>query len=281
MTLRQSHDSFLPSRNEETLLRRVGRLVDDSTDDAPQQTRLGLFELTQAMVYPDPDDSTRPDVPYTEEARLVWLNHGNEQYGGTANSPDVTLYYPTALRDGSGIPLGTPPLCAAMRCYAWYNPQSVRWEILTPPPNLARVELTGTLMPGDTSVTAELIDSPYDWEITIYINSPEWPGVGRAGSSTYSHAGTLGYAIWSPMRSRWELSCLQAKLIAEGKTDAAINAGASGTVSLWWKDYSTGNLADSGENVTALNWLGPNLAAAANVIVSFDRQENRWVIVGT
>jgi hypothetical protein len=284
MTLRQSRNSFLPSRSKKALSDRVEQLVDDCHDDSvgnvPQQTQLGLFELTQAMVYPDPDDSTRSDIPYTEGARLVWYSHSSEQYGDTTISPNVTLYYPAALRDSSGIPIGTPPLSAAMRCYAWHNPQSVRWEILTPPLNLVRIELTGTLMPGDTSVMAELIDSPDKPEITIDINTPEWPGIGRAGSSNYSHAGTLGYAIWSPVRSRWELVWLQAKLISEGKTDAAINVGASGVVSLWWKDYATGNLVDSGENVTALNWLGPNLGAAAKVIVSYDRHENRWVIVG-
>lgn len=285
MTLSQSHDSLLPSRNEETLLDRVDRMVDDgradARDDASEETRIGLFELTQAMVYPDGTDSEEPDVPYTDEARLVWLNHASDQYGGTTHSPDVTLYHPTALRDGSGVPVGTPAFCAGMRCYAWYNSQSGRWEILSPPLGIVRVEVADTLMPGDTSVTVGLLDSPDEPEITLYITTPEWPGVGRAGSIAYSHAGTLGYAIWSPVRSRWELLCLHAKLIAEGKTDAAINAGASGTVSLWWRDYATGNLVDSGENVTALNWLGPNLAATAKVIVSFDRHENRWVIIGT
>jgi len=285
MTSPQSHNSFLPSRNEETLPDRIDRLVDDSradlAGDASEKTQIGLFELTQAMVYPDGTDSTEPDVPYTEQARLVWLNHTSDQYGGTTHSPNVTLYHPTAMRDGSGVPVGTPTFCAAMRCYAWYNSQSGRWEILAPPLGIMRVELTATLMPGDTTVTVGLVDSPGEPAFTLHITTPEWPGVGRAGSIPYSHAGTLGYAIWSPVRSRWELLCMQAKLIAEGKTDAAINTGVSGTVSLWWKDYSTGTLVDSGENVTALNWLGPNLGAAAKVIISFDCHEDRWVIIGT
>ena len=285
MTTPTPHHSFLSAGLKETLPDRADRMVDDVLADAsgnpPEQTRIGLFELTQAMVYPDGTDSTEPDVPYTEQARLVWLNHAGDQYGGTTYSSDVTLYHPTALRDSSGIPVGTPTFCAAMRCYGWYNAQSGRWEILAPPLSLARVELTATLMPGDSSVAAALVDNSDEPAITLHINSDDSPGVGRAGSDTYSHAGTVGYAIWSPVRSRWELLCLHAKLIAEGKTDSAINAGASGTVSLWWKDYSTGALVDSGENVTALNWLGPNLSASAKVIVSYDRHENRWVIVGT
>ncbi len=273
-----------PTDRQQTLLERVNRLVADDhfevQDDAAEETLIGLFELTQAMVYPDGDPGD-PDVPYTDEARLVWLNHADNEYGGTTHSPDITLYHPTAFRDGSELPLGTPTFCASMRCYAWYNHQSGRWEILAPPLSVVRIELTATLMPGDSSVAVVLVDSVDEPALTVYINSADSPGVGRGGSGPYSHAGTLGYAIWSPVRSRWELLCLHAKLIAEGKTDGAINTGASGTVSLWWKDYATGNLADSGENITALNWLGPNLGAAATVIVSYDRQENRWTIIGT
>jgi hypothetical protein len=247
----------------------------------PAAALIGLYELTQALVYPDGTDPDEPDVPYTEGAKQVWLSHGDDQYGGTAHSPDTTLYHPTAFRDATGLPIGTPAFCAGMRCYAWYNRQSGRWEIIAPALNIVRIELSATLMPGDSSVTAGLVDDPAEPEITVYLNSADHHGVGRAGSGTYGHAGTLGLAIWSPVRSRWEILSLQAKLISEGKADEAINTGSTGSVSLWWKDYATGNLVDSGQNVTALNWLWPNIAQGDKVVVSYERHENRWTVIGT
>jgi len=246
---------------------------------APPGTLIALFELTQALVYPDGTDPDEPDVPFTPGAKQVWLDHGDDQYGGTAHSPDTTLYHPTAFRDAAGLPTGTPTFCAGMRCYAWYNRQSGRWEIIAPALNLVRIELAATLMPGDTSVTANLVDDPAEPEITVYLTSADYYGVGRAGSGTYGHAGTLGLALWSPVRSRWELVILQAKLISEGKADGAITTGTTGTVSLWWKDYATGNLVDSGHDVTALNWLGPDIAQGDKVVVCYDRQENRWTVI--
>jgi hypothetical protein len=252
----------------------------DAPLPAPPAALIGLYELTQPMVYPDGSDPDEPDVPYTQGAKQVWLSHGNDQYGGTAHSPETTLYHPAAFRDAAGLPLGTPTFCAGMRCYAWYNRQSGRWEIIAPALNFVRIELSATLMPGDASVAANLVDNPAEPEITVYLNSADYYGVGRAGSSTSGHAGTLGLALWSPVRSRWEIFTLQAKLSSEGKADQAITTGATGTVSLWWKDYATGNLVDSGRDVTALNWLGPDIAQGDKVVVSYDRQENRWTVIG-
>ena len=252
----------------------------DAPLPAPTAALIGLYELTQAIVYPDGSDPDEPDLPYTAGAKQVWLSHGDDQYGGIVHSPDTTLYHPTAFRDAAGLPLGTPTFSAGMRCYAWHNHQSGRWEIIAPALNLVRIELSATLLPGDPSVTAYLTDDPAVPEITVYVNSPDYYGVGRAGSETHGHAGTLGLAVWSPVRSRWEIITLQAKLISEGKSNEAIAAGTTGTVSLWWKDYATGNLVDSGQDVTALNWLWPSIAQGDKLLVSYDRQENRWTVIG-
>ena len=246
----------------------------------PRETLIGLYELTGALVYPDGTDADEPDVPYTEGAKQVWLSHGDDQYGGTADSPQITLYHPVAFRDAVGLPMGTPTFRAGMRCYAWYNRQSGRWEIIAPALNVEQIELSATLMPGDESVSARLTDDPAVREITVYANLADFLGIGRVGSETYGHAATLGLAIWSPVRGRWEILALRAKLTSEGKADGAINTGSSGTVSLWWKDYASGNLVDSGQDVTALNWLWPNIAQGDKVIVSYDRQENRWTVIG-
>lgn len=253
----------------------------DPPPPAPPAALIGLYELTQALVYPDGTETDEPDVPYTQGAKQVWLSHGDDQYGGIAHSPQTTLYHPTAFRNAAGLPMGTPTFGAGMRCYAWYNRQSGRWEIIAPALCVVQIELSATLAPGDSSVTAYLLDDPAVPEITVYVNSADYLGFGRAGSETYGHAATLGLAIWSPVRGRWEILTLRAKLISEGKADEAINTGSTGTVSLWWKDYATGNLVDSGQDVTALNWLWPNIAPGDKVIVSYDRQENRWSVIGT
>jgi len=217
----------------------------DAPPPAPPAALIGLYELTQALVYPDGTEPDEPDVPYTQGAKQVWLSHGDDQYGGIAHSPQTTLYHPTAFRNAAGLPMGTPTFGAGMRCYAWYNRQSGRWEIIAPALCVVQIELSATLAPGDSSVTAYLLDDPAVPEITVYVNSADYLGFGRAGS------------------------------------EEAINTGSTGTVSLWWTDYATGNLADSGQDVTALNWLWPNIAPGDKVIVSYDRQENRWSVIGT
>ena len=98
-----------------------------------------------------------------------------------------------ALRDAAGLPVGTPAFGTGMRCYAWYNRQSGRWEIMAPALCVVWIELTATFTPGDSSVTAGLIDNVDEPEITVYVEPADFHGVGRAGSGTYAHAGTLGY----------------------------------------------------------------------------------------
>ena len=138
-------------------------------------------------VYKNPTDE--PDVPYTQAAKQVWLSHSDDQYGGIAHSPQTTLYHPTAFRDAAGLPTGTPTFGAGMRCYAWYNRQSGRWEIIAPALCVVQIELSATLAPGDSSVTAYLLDDPAVPEITVYVNSADYLGFGRAGSET---PGTTG-----------------------------------------------------------------------------------------
>ncbi len=241
--------------------------------------QFALFQLTQALVYPDGTDPTEPDVPYTESARQVWYRGSDDAYGYTGDSPDTTLYHPTALRDAAAAPTGQATFHVGMRCHAWYNRQSSRWEIVAPALDIVRVELTATYMPGDTSVAAQFVDMPDEPAFTLYFPTAHPQGVGRAGAG--SHGGTLAYAQYSPLRARFETLTGQFKLTAEGKADAAINTAATGTVSLWWKDYTTGNLVDSGRDITALNWTGPDIATGDNLIAAYDPHEDRWTITAT
>lgn len=239
---------------------------------------IGLYELTQALVYPTGAAPAEPDVPYTADARLVWLNQQSNQYGGADQSSGTILYHPAALRGAGGLPIGTPTFGPGMRVYAWYNPQSGRWEIMAPALGLAAIELAATFMPGDTEVAATLPDSPGEPPITAFrAAGPHDQGLGRAGA--VGHAGTLGFVFWNPLRARWEIMGGQFKLVSEAKADETIAPGQSGTVSLWWLDYDTGSLVDSGRNVEALNWLHPQIQSGDKLIVSFDRQEGRWTVI--
>lgn len=67
-------------------------------------------------------------------------------------------------------------------------------------------------------------------------------------------------------RTEWcvlEINAWQPGLIFEGKSDAAIAKGATGTVSVW--DGYTGSFADTGENVTVTNRYGA-ISASGKVL---------------
>jgi hypothetical protein len=198
-------------------------------------------------------------------------------YGGIEHSPAETIWHPAARRNAAGYAFGAPTFAAGARVYCRWNRQSRRWEIEASALNVWRVEVAATLMPGQDQVAALVNDDASASQVTVYIPGPYFLGVGRAGAG--SHAGTLGYAIWSPLRQRWEFLAGQFKVVAEAIAYQDIAPGQSGLVNLWWLDYPSGNLVDSGQQVTALNWLQPLVAAGEKVLISYDRQENRWTIL--
>ncbi|GAG18599.1 unnamed protein product, partial [marine sediment metagenome] len=91
--------------------------------NSPPRTLLGLFQLTEAMVYPDGTDPDEADVPYVDNARQVWLNHSSDQYGETSDSPNTTLYHPACFRDGEGLPPSTASFGSGDRVWAVWNMQ--------------------------------------------------------------------------------------------------------------------------------------------------------------
>ena len=90
----------------------------------------------------------------------------------------------------------------------------------------------------------------------------------------------MAYAVWSPLRERWELLTDQFKLLAEGVAYQTIPARGQGLINLWWLDPAgSGTLVDSGLQVSGWNWLHPLIGSGEKVIVSYDRQEDRWTIL--
>ena len=262
------------------------------TFDGPPETLIGLFELTQKMWFPSDEDppvppglASVPDVPYTLQSKRIWMNHSENEYNQRNASPETVLYQPTCLRDTDDSVWSTPNYGIGSRVHAAYNRQSGRWEIVERPLYVARIEVRDGVvyMPGDASVDCHLADDPDEPIVTVYQpTSHHTFGIARGGSGVYPHSGAEGYAIWHPVRRRWELMVLNGKLICEGQVNEAsgIAAGTAGTVSLYWEDYANlGTLIDSGQTVEALNWCGPDVDDGDNVVVSYDRQEDRWTII--
>ncbi len=101
-----------------------------TTFDPPYEPEHKLFELTQQVWMPTdagapipPGLTSLPDVPYTLEAKRVWVDHADNEYGGIDNSPPTVLFFPTAQNsDEVG---GYEP---ERRVFADYNQQAGRWE---------------------------------------------------------------------------------------------------------------------------------------------------------
>jgi len=314
--LRGSHPSHAAGGNE--LLDRLSALSRPGaaeeaqygtagvTFQGPPQSHRAIFELTEAMTYPDPTDA--PDDHFDREptpsakARMVWCHQhdpgdvdaeGNPicTYGGTGHSQEVVVWHPTARRsDGyrsyeslpAGYACGTPALAAGERVACQWNRQSGRWEIEAPALNIWRVELKNTFMPIQGQVEVALSDAASDQTITVFRPDTHRAGIGRAGGQSdagQQYDGTHAYAVWSPVRQRWEFLTDQFKLLAEATAYDAFPTGSRGRVNLWWLDYPSGELVNSGLEVLAENWLHPHICCGEKVIVSYDRQEDRWTIL--
>jgi hypothetical protein len=276
------------------------------TFQAPPPTHRAIFEITEAMTYPDIDDAPgdhfdRDPTP-SAKAMMVWCcqNGPNDvdangtpvpSYGGTAHSQEVVVWHPAAYRGNgcgsyAGVPpgyaCGTPTFAVGEHVACQWNRQSGRWEIEAPALNIWRVELKDTFMPIQSQINVALNDAATDLPFTAFRPDGHRTGVGRAGGvgpNGRQYDGTHAYAIWSPVRQQWEFLTDQFKLLAEGTAYDAIDPGTTGRVNLWWLDYPSGTLVNTGLIVVAENWLHPHIACSEKVIVSYDRQEDRWTIL--
>lgn len=100
------------------------------------KTRHGLFELTEQVWLPTdagaaahipPGLESIPDVPWTNNAREVWVDTRANTYDLTDLGPDTTIFFPTAI--------GADAELAALfeigdRLIAWYMEQRARWETM-------------------------------------------------------------------------------------------------------------------------------------------------------
>ena len=168
--------------------------------------------------------------------------------------------------------------------YAKYFPGPNRWEIIDMNDNVRLFELLADVMPADQAsgdtVIGFFLDDPDETEITLYFYERYPLGIGRNGKTDPSYAGTEGYATYNYLNERWEIVCGNFKTVCEGVAVDQIANGATGTISLWWMDYDNAPaLKDSAQDIEALNWASAQVESGDFVIVSCDRQENRWTII--
>ena len=156
-----------------------------------------------------------------------------------------------------------------------------RWEVLAGRSGPRWFELTANLVPPTNNVGAE--DSEGN-SYTLYLKSSDAGdsnrplGAGRAGIS--GHAGTQCWAIYSVEHERWEIMAGQFLSVLHGVTDGQIVQGNTGTVSIYWPALDAGTIADSGLNVTAMNWQFPDIPSGARVTVFYDTVAQIWMICG-
>lgn len=172
------------------------------TFHVPRDTFIGLYELTEAMSYPDPPDET---VPYVDNCNELFLYHSSAgEYHSTSGCPSTTLYHPSAFRDASGNYEGLASFGSGARVYAAWNEQSGRWEILAPPLDVWRFELK-TALAVDDSATAYL----RRWNGSAYAADTNIEFTLYDGMSTFNGAiGAVGYAKYFPDRG-WEVQNME------------------------------------------------------------------------
>jgi hypothetical protein len=158
---------------------------------------LAWFELTNVLDYPL--DTTQ--CPASQDAKAVWFDPQQAVYGGTENSPSVTVYHPMALRGSDGTYLGLPALCAGDRVWCCWNLQSGRWEIVADRgPFNCRAQLAGDLGQGQSAQavvwrinpanTGEGTDESTGVFITVY----DW----LLGEGQVLYNGAAIMATWFP-----------------------------------------------------------------------------------
>ncbi len=142
----------------------------------PAPARLGLWELTEPMHIDEPSG-----VP-AAAARAVWLRRGGTPGSGptyaASDARRARLFHPTGLPGtwgGPSPPTAIPRFTLGDWVYAWWNPQSGRWEILAPAEDLWRFELKTPLVPHalpEVPATAEAYLVVFDASLGGYVRTP-------------------------------------------------------------------------------------------------------------
>ena len=157
-----------------------------------------LVELTEAMSVGQTGGVD--DDALSGTARVVTYLRGDNAYDAPAGQAEVTVYYSLGRRDGSGTPVGPPPLASGERGWAFFNAQSGRWELVERDRGPWRFELTASLAPGD-SATAEMVA----WNGSTWATTGETISVYDSLNMFGGDAGARGLVVWCADSQRWEI----------------------------------------------------------------------------
>lgn len=271
--------------------------------DEPHATRVALFQLTSALVYPDLEGAgsehlTVEPTPYAT-AKQVWCHYFDpddktpageplRSYGGTENSREETVYHPAARRNAGGYAVGHPAFHAGDRVFCLWNRQSGRWEVLAPPLDVWRFELKTPLVPGQHATAYLLLfDGGYAEDVEVEFEVYDaLLGTLRGRAKTDSRPGTQGYARFMPDSGRWEITAMQqpARWIRFTLTAAMYYTSDSGNAAV--ADYWDGcdpDPADAGLMVDNCPAAGDRFlfagAAGATGLACYNPDDDRYRIV--
>ena len=111
----------------------------------PTETRLALFELTEAMNYPEVSGAVLEDPTPSARANFVWFSSQESgqassgpavrSYGPIAGSVPQTIWFPLVDRSSAGYGVWPPLAAVGTRVLAIFNRQSGRWEVVQGPPS--------------------------------------------------------------------------------------------------------------------------------------------------
>ncbi len=158
-----------------------------------------LVEMTGAMAVGQTGGVD--DDALSGTARFVTYLRSDNAYDAPAGQPEITVYHSLGRRNGSGTPIGPPPLAAGERGWAFFNAQSGRWELVERDGGPWRFELSAALSPGG-SATAELVA----WNGSAWATTGESIAVYDSLDMFGGDAGARGLIVWSADSQRWEVT---------------------------------------------------------------------------
>jgi hypothetical protein len=139
------------------------------------------------------------DAPSADAQFLVYRRDTNT-YVPSSSQPEIRVFHSLARHDGSGAPIGAPPVTSGERAWIYFNAQSGRYELIERPPTATRFQLTGGLSTGGSATATSVA-----WDGTAWTTTSESLTVYDSMNSFAAPSGSLGVAIWCADSARWEV----------------------------------------------------------------------------
>jgi hypothetical protein len=159
---------------------------------------LALVELISALQV-EQTDGVDDDAP-SAEAQLLTYRRDTNTYVPSSAHPEVRVFHSLTRHDGSGAPVGAPPVTSGERTWTYFNAQSGRWELIDPPPIASRFQLTADLSTGGNATASSVA-----WDGAAWTATGDSLTVYDSMNSFAAPSGSHGVAIWCADSARWEV----------------------------------------------------------------------------